>query len=74
MFMRKHTAVYEITIRRAGTVLDVVTVEARDVQEAIEQLDAAHEKFTVLISDGPDELITAQWSGYEYEARLLKPS
>lgn len=71
MFMEKHAALYQVTISRAGDVLDVVTVEAGDAREAIEQLDADHEKFTVLISDGPDELIAALWSGFEYEVRLV---
>jgi hypothetical protein len=60
---------YHIKIRKAGTLLEEVTVEANSVLTAIELLDADHEKFTVLLSDGPGHLITAHWSGYEYEAR-----
>ncbi|MCG3209672.1 MAG: hypothetical protein FOGNACKC_03299 [Anaerolineae bacterium] len=64
---------YQITIRRAGTVLNNVVVEARSVLEAIELLDAGHEKFIVQLSHGHDELISVLWSGFEYEARQLDP-
>ena len=62
---------YQITIRRAGSLLDVVQVEADTALSAIDRLDADREKFTVLISHGHDELITANWSGFEYEARKI---
>ncbi len=62
---------YQIIVSRAGTVLNTVKLEARSALEAIEQLDAAHEKFIVQISHGHDELIPMLWSGYEYEARQV---
>lgn len=62
---------YQITISRAGTILEVVNIEARSALEAIEQLDAVHEKFIVQLSHGHDELISVPWSGYEYEVRQI---
>jgi hypothetical protein len=64
---------YHIKISRAGTALNEVTVEAISVLAAIDMLDADREKFTVQLSDGPDQLITAHWSGFEYEVRELFP-
>lgn len=64
---------YQITIRKAGTVLNNVVIEASGVLEAIDLLDAAHEKFIVQLSHGHDELINVLWSGFEYEARQIDP-
>jgi hypothetical protein len=68
------TGLFQITISRAGSVLEQVTVEAGSALEAIDRLDADREKFIVQISDGPDVLLTTLWSGYEYEARLIDPA
>lgn len=62
---------YQITISRAGTVIDIVQIEAENALRAIDRLDADREKFIVLISHGHEELITAPWSGFEYEARRI---
>ncbi|GAB4450714.1 MAG: hypothetical protein Kow0031_33220 [Anaerolineae bacterium] len=62
---------YQVTISRAGTVIDTVQIEAEDALCAIEQLDADREKFIVLISHGHEELLTEHWSGFEYEARKI---
>ena len=62
---------YQITISRAGTELEVVVIEADSALAAIDDLDAAREKFTVQLSHGSEELIIALWSGYEYEAREI---
>lgn len=64
---------YEITISRAGTVLEAVVIEADSALVAINRLDAAREKFTVQLSHGSEESIIALWSGYEYEAREISP-
>ncbi len=62
---------YQVTISRAGSVIEIVQVEAEDALHAIDQLDADREKFIVLLSHGHDEMINAPWSGYEYEARKI---
>lgn len=62
---------YQITISRAGTVLEVVVIEADSALAAINGLDAAREKFTVQLSHGSEETIIALWSGFEYEAREI---
>ena len=64
---------YQVTISRAGTVIDTVQIEADTALAAIDQLDTAYEKFIVQISDGREELITTLWSGFEYEARKISP-
>jgi hypothetical protein len=62
---------YQITISRAGTELEVVVIEADSALAAINALDAAREKFTVQLSHGSEETIIALWSGFEYEARQI---
>ncbi len=62
---------YQITISRAGTMIAVVNIQANSALEAIDMLDADHEKLTVPISYGRHELFMAAWSGFEYEARPL---
>ena len=62
---------YQIAISRAGTMLEVVVIEADSALAAINSLDAAREKFTVQLSHGSEESIIALWSGYEYEAREI---
>lgn len=67
---------YQITIRKAGSAIAVVNIQANSALEAIDLLDAEHEKLTIPISYGRHELYMAAWSGFEYEARpiLLTPS
>ena len=64
---------YQITISRAGSTLEVAVTEADSALAAINKLDAAREKFTVQLSHGSEELIIELWSGYEYEAREISP-
>ena len=64
---------FQITISRAGTALEVVVIEADSALAAINSLDAAREKFTVQLSHGSEETIIARWSGFEYEAREISP-
>jgi hypothetical protein len=62
---------YHIKVSRAGTLLEEVIIEAASVLAAIEMLDAEREKFTVQYSYGPDHVVTAHWSGFEYEVREM---
>ncbi len=62
---------YQVIISKVGCVEDVVEVKAGSALEAIDVVEAAYEKFGVLISTASGELTTALWSGYEFEARAL---
>ncbi len=62
---------YQVTISYAGSVKDVVQVNATDALAAINKVEANFETFTVTVSIGHGEIISVQWSGYEFEARRL---
>ena len=63
--------VYQVTISHAGSVKDVVRVNAPNALAAINVVEANFETCTVLVSIGHGEIISVQWSGYEFEARCL---
>lgn len=62
---------YQITISHAGSVKDIVQVNATDALTAINTVEANFETFTVMVSLGYGEVISVKWSGYEFEARRL---
>ena len=62
---------YQVTISRAGSVKDIVQINAPDALAAINRVEANFETFTIMISVGYREIISVQWSGYEFEARCI---
>lgn len=62
---------YQVTISRAGCVKDIVQINALDALAAINRVEANFETFTIIVSVGYREIVSVQWSGYEFEARRL---
>ena len=62
---------YQVTISHAGSIKEVVQVNAPNALAAINKVEANFETFTVMVSIGHGEIISVQWSGYEFEARCL---
>ena len=62
---------YQVIISHSGSVKDIVQVDATDALTAINMVEANFETFTVTVSIGHGEIISVQWSGYEFMARRL---